>query len=473
MVKRILILAVVLASGVAVGSADDVWIGKLPYRDVRVVSVKGGFISFTLRGRTLSKPLRDVTKVQLSSKAEFNKAEGLLSSGKHEQAVAAFEAALAKAGEPWLKSLIRHRQALALKRKAQAAVAEKTPTTRPAKGPPKSPSSAPSPRTRPAATSRPATQPAGEFPTPEAMFKTAPKKPPGLKGMTTLQEDIAIKQHTSRWERWRKALYGKQVKWTLEVADVAKHRSGREVILEAVSPSSIVVSARFPAKSAPALARLSRDEIVVLVGKIAQIDRRETLVELNGISVKPVPRTGPKALKFLGLGGHAHHMVLVIDCSGSMIDRFDSVRHEIAKTISRCSPPQTFHLLFFARGVAGESPPRRLVYATEENKKKAFKFIQGISCRGGPTDPLAALRRAFQVLAKPPSRKKGKVLFLLTDGEFHNNKEVRQAILRWNKGKHVRVNTILYGFRGGEIGTTLRQIAEENGGKFKFVPRAR
>lgn len=75
MVKRIVILSVVLASGVAVGSADDVWIGKLPYRNVRVVSVKGGFISFTLSGRTLSKPLRDVTKVQLSSKTEFNKAK--------------------------------------------------------------------------------------------------------------------------------------------------------------------------------------------------------------------------------------------------------------------------------------------------------------------------------------------------------------------------------------------------------------
>ena len=81
MAKRILILSVVLASGAAVGSADDVWIGKLPYRDVRVVGVKGEFISFTLRGRTLSKPLRDVTKVRLSSKAEFNTAEGLLSSG--------------------------------------------------------------------------------------------------------------------------------------------------------------------------------------------------------------------------------------------------------------------------------------------------------------------------------------------------------------------------------------------------------
>ena len=179
-----------------------------------------------------------------------------------------------------------------------------------------------------------------------------------------------------------------------------------------------------------------------------------------------------KALRadFIGLGGVCGHIVLVIDRSGSMLDSFDVVRGEMVKTIKVLWAEQTFHVIFFSSGEADENPPRSLVYASPANKAQAYKYLKTIRAGGGsPTNPLRALKRAFDVLAHAPNENPGKFMFLLTDGEFHDNQEVRKKILAWNKDKDVIINTILYGSRGENIQITLRQIAEENGGRFKFI----
>lgn len=202
-----------------------------------------------------------------------------------------------------------------------------------------------------------------------------------------------------------------------------------------------------------------------------------------------IPRT-----RFVGTVGNAHHIVLVVDCSGSMLDSFDFVKREMNKTITLLLPTQTFHVIFFVWKVdpkKDESPPRRLVNATVRNKREALEFIKGVQAhnrnRGVPdwlgpgvrknTNPLAGLKRAFDVLASPPNKKPGKIIFLLTDGEFHDNEEVRRKIRRWNKKGDVRVNTILFypGDPGSddvkEFSEFLEQVARENGGTFKLKER--
>ena len=187
---------------------------------------------------------------------------------------------------------------------------------------------------------------------------------------------------------------------------------------------------------------------------------------------------GAPRTRFIGPSvGNAYHIVLVVDRSGSMVGySFDCVRREMNKTITQLLPTQTFHVILFARGLDSkkdENPPRRLVNGTVRNKREALEFLKGVSCGGGsPTNPLAALQRAFEVLANPPSDKPGKIIFLLTDGEFHDNQEVRRKIRQWNKKGDVRVNTILYAVRGDDIQKALEQIATENGGTFKFEGRS-
>ena len=175
---------------------------------------------------------------------------------------------------------------------------------------------------------------------------------------------------------------------------------------------------------------------------------------------------GPRS-RFFGTGGNAHHIVYVVDRSGSMQDTLDVVRVEMSRSIGDLVEGQDFHVIFFSTGKPVEFRPRRLVPATNQQKRQAGAFLDGIMAQG-QTNPLPAMARAFAVLRRS-SRKKGKLIYLLTDGEFPDNKEVLKRLAEWNKDKTVHVNTILHHHRPPEAERVLKQIAKENGGTYRYV----
>ncbi len=176
---------------------------------------------------------------------------------------------------------------------------------------------------------------------------------------------------------------------------------------------------------------------------------------------------GPKS-KFFGSGGNAYNVVYVVDRSGSMIDTFDLVKMEMLRSIGRLRDTQMFHIILFAEGRPIENPPRKLVPATRANKKKAARFLKDVIPEL-QTTPVPAINRAFDVLRG--ARKRGRLIYLLTDGVFPDNEKVLQAIRARNKGKKKRVfiNTFLYGSRPPEAVEVMKQIAEDNGGRYTFV----
>lgn len=178
---------------------------------------------------------------------------------------------------------------------------------------------------------------------------------------------------------------------------------------------------------------------------------------------------GPKSNLF-GKGGNAHHVVYVIDRSGSMMDSFDKLRAELLNSISKLKPVQDFHVIFFATGNPKENPPQQLVTASPEYRQQAAEFLAEIKPEG-QTDPIPAIQRAFQVLDKADARKKGKLLYLLTDGAFPDNKKVEALIKQCNSGgkEKVFVCTFLYGDKEKEAATFLEKLAKDNGGHFKIV----
>jgi DNA-directed RNA polymerase subunit RPC12/RpoP len=186
---------------------------------------------------------------------------------------------------------------------------------------------------------------------------------------------------------------------------------------------------------------------------------------------------GPRS-KFLGTGGRGHHLIYVIDRSGSMAAGgvFDQVKDKMADSIGQLGSGQDFHIILFADGPPIEAPPRKLVPASPDNKGLAGKFLgdRSIVARG-QTDPVPALNRAFDVLAA--GTKKGKVIYLLTDGAFKDNDAVLAAIRARNADKAVTIHTFLYGYTGGAdekdpVIKVMKQIAEENGpGKFRKVEK--
>jgi secreted protein with Ig-like and vWFA domain len=104
-------------------------------------------------------------------------------------------------------------------------------------------------------------------------------------------------------------------------------------------------------------------------------------------------------------------------------------------------------------------PTRRLVNATERNRQMAFEFIDSVIPQG-ETDPSKALERAF---ACGPE-----LIYLLTDGEF--DRQIIDLCKRLNTGNKVTVHTIGFLYKTGEA--VLKQIADENGGNYKFVSEA-
>ncbi len=181
---------------------------------------------------------------------------------------------------------------------------------------------------------------------------------------------------------------------------------------------------------------------------------------------------GPRN-EFYGTGGNAHHVVYVVDRSGSMHETFDFVRDELLRDISDMSPSQDFHVIFFAegrqQGQLAENKPRRLVKASDRNKDEVAEFVKNVIVSGSVTNPIPALKRAFSVLSGADRKLKGKLIYLLTDGEFVDNRAVVEELRKLNKGKGVVIHTILHEHQDAEAEKILRLIAKENSGKFKFV----
>jgi uncharacterized protein with von Willebrand factor type A (vWA) domain len=169
---------------------------------------------------------------------------------------------------------------------------------------------------------------------------------------------------------------------------------------------------------------------------------------------------GPGGCGFWGVGGkrdqEARKIVFVVDRSGSMTDSIDYVKFELKRSIGELGEEKEFHVIFYSSGPPLEMPTRRLVNATDRNKQLAFEFIDGIIAQG-ETDPSKALERAFEV--------KPELIYLLTDGEF--DKAIVGLVKKQNAGGQVTVHTIGFLYRMGE--QVLKQIAEENGGNYKFV----
>ena len=179
---------------------------------------------------------------------------------------------------------------------------------------------------------------------------------------------------------------------------------------------------------------------------------------------------GPKS-SFFGSGGNAYNVVYVVDRSGSMVDTFNDVRREMLRSIGRLRKTQMFHVILFGEDKPIENRLKKLVPATRANKKEAARFLDGVITETlEETDPIPALNRAFDVLRD--ARKRGRLIYLLTDGEFSDSEKVLRAIRAKNpsKKKRVYINTFLYGTKPPEAVDVMKRIAQENGGRYTFVP---
>jgi hypothetical protein len=172
---------------------------------------------------------------------------------------------------------------------------------------------------------------------------------------------------------------------------------------------------------------------------------------------------GPKS-PFMGISGNAKYVAYVCDASGSMLNKFPALKHELRKAIDVLRPIQAFSIIFFSDpDRKPQSLAANLVMATPDKKREAVKFLDSLSTSGA-TDPIPGLDLAF--------RQKPQLIYFLTDGDFPDNKAVLDRIRNLNREKTVKINTIVFidatnADRG--IVELMKQIAAENGGVFRIV----
>jgi len=187
-----------------------------------------------------------------------------------------------------------------------------------------------------------------------------------------------------------------------------------------------------------------------------------TLADFGNTDGSGGPRSG-----FGGLGGNAHHIVYLIDRSGSMFDTFDAVKKEIRDSVKDLHPQQDFHVIMFADGEPLEKKPMALTPPTDTYKIALAEFLLNVKAEN-TTNPVKAINRAFDVLAKA-NRKPGKIIYMLTDGAFPDNEKVLSTIRARNTRRDVLINTFLYGWKPPIAERVMKQIASENGGQYRYV----
>jgi hypothetical protein len=180
----------------------------------------------------------------------------------------------------------------------------------------------------------------------------------------------------------------------------------------------------------------------------------------KGGTVTYMPNPGPPGMfDPRGRGSRETSVVYLVDRSGSMTDSLHYVKVELKTRIVELPEACVFHVIFFSSGPPVEMPTRRLVPATERNKRLALEFIDKVVA-AGETDPAPAFDRAFA--ARP------RTIHFLTDGEF--DKAVIDQVDRLNAGREVTVHTIGFLYRPNE--EALRTIADRNGGEYTFISHA-
>lgn len=193
---------------------------------------------------------------------------------------------------------------------------------------------------------------------------------------------------------------------------------------------------------------------------------RPPVVHSEATALAATQSASPKA-NFPSGPGRPGHVVFIVDRSGSTMEVFDEMRSKILSMVASLKYDQDFHVIFFG-GRPVEMDARNLVEASFENKVSCARFLGTVQPEG-LTDPIQAINRAFDVLSRA-SRKPGKLIILLTDGDFPDNAKVIQALRELNAQHAAKILVFRCGDRKPGAEDVLKTIARENGGIYEYLP---
>lgn len=160
-------------------------------------------------------------------------------------------------------------------------------------------------------------------------------------------------------------------------------------------------------------------------------------------------------------------VVLVLDGTGTMVGlKFELLRREVSRFLDTAPASTRVGIVLFTRGDdrgVEAVDKTRLLVNSPENRKRIGDLLERFG-PGGSTNPMPAMELAFRL--KPQH------IVMLTDGEFDNlvqYDEVVRHIGFLNADRQVRISAIMFADRDEKAAKALRDIADANGGKSRFV----
>ncbi|MFO0828345.1 MAG: hypothetical protein U0572_09355 [Phycisphaerales bacterium] len=178
------------------------------------------------------------------------------------------------------------------------------------------------------------------------------------------------------------------------------------------------------------------------------------------------PGGGGGGTSFFGVGGRGTRFAYIVDVSGSMSTgaRMQVSMDELKRSISALPDFASFAVYLYSDHTI--EPPTQDGYsrAMPSNVARLRRWLDEQGPMGG-TDPGPAFERAL-TLNPPPD-----IIFFLTDGEIPPHMPEYLASRNGGNGKRkVVIHCIAFSSDAGQ--ETLRRIARENEGTFRFVPVA-
>jgi uncharacterized protein with von Willebrand factor type A (vWA) domain len=186
--------------------------------------------------------------------------------------------------------------------------------------------------------------------------------------------------------------------------------------------------------------------------------QRSTLFDLGNQSYSKV--------SVFGVEGSGNKFVYLFDRSASMDGApLAAAKRRLLESIETIDELQQFHIIFFNQrllslNVRGGGA-QRIAFATEQNKKQAARFVQGVKADGG-TDRFAALK---QSLAIRPD-----VIFFLSDADDPMTAKEMAQIARLNERAGAQICAIEFGSGDAAPESNfLIDLARESGGQYAYV----
>ena len=263
--------------------------------------------------------------------------------------------------------------------------------------------------------------------------------------------------------------------------------------LDAIAPkptlSDKMQSTRPTAFSLPDVPDMPLDQMLPLdpsqlvADQMASLSNTEALGAVSGAAAAGSGGFGGKGLSFLGVDSNGQRILLMIDISGTVVNKAakagispEKLREELITLINKLPITSRFSIIQYAGNYKPFS--KELVPASQPNKTLALDWIQNEWVTGGiqVSKKTVASPSGFIGVLQAANEMKPDAVFIITDGDYkskiHTKKipwdEIRKVAeqLKDADGRRTKINVIAFE-AGDEDLKELRKMAKGSGGNIR------